>query len=179
MISLTTAASGGLDIPVRMILPSLPNRREIDRSLSIFFRDHRPAAFRRAMSELCRFYDVRQPRVGWYEYIDWGKTAGKTFEDGRVHLVHPENWKRGRVYKSERQWIATVYHEMGHYLFWSYPERKAEMFTYRMVRGLRSVARAKRAASRRGMASRRIAERRRKFRAAAARIKTRRKRARG
>jgi hypothetical protein len=34
-------------------------------------------------------------------------------------------------------WIAMVYHEMGHYLFWTDAERKADAFALRMVRGLR------------------------------------------
>lgn len=50
--------------------------------------------------------------------------------------MHPENWKRGRKYNSERRWINTVYHEMGHYIFWADAERKADTFAYRMVRGV-------------------------------------------
>jgi len=122
---------------VRMIVPPIVNRREIDRNLVLFFRQHRAGAFRRAISDFCRYFNVKRPAIEWYEYLDWGKTAGKTFEDGRIHLVHPENWKRGRVYNKERMWIAMVYHEMGHYLFWTDAERKADAFAVRMVRGLR------------------------------------------
>jgi hypothetical protein len=111
---------------MRMIIPPLASRREIDRNFSIFFRYHRPSAFRRAVSDLCRFYGVKCPRVEWFEYIDWGKTAGKTYEDGRIHLVHPENWKRGRVYN---------------YLLWTDAERKADVFMRRMVNGLRRSGR--------------------------------------
>jgi hypothetical protein len=124
-----------------MIVPPIANRREIDRKLVAFFRQHRAAAFRSAISAFCRYYNVKRPVIEWYEYIDWGKTAGKTFEDGRIHLVHPENWKRGRVYKSERMWIQMLYHEMGHYLFWTDAERKADSFALRMVRGLRRIVR--------------------------------------
>jgi hypothetical protein len=120
-----------------MLLPPIDRRREMDKNLVAFFRDHRLIAFRRAIADFCRYYHLRRPQIGWYEYIDWGKTAGKTFEDGRIHLVHPENWKRGRVYNKERMWIAMVYHEMGHYLFWTDAERKADAFAFRMVRGLR------------------------------------------
>jgi hypothetical protein len=120
-----------------MIVPPIVNRREIDRNLVLFFRQHRAGAFRRAISEFCRYYSVKRPAIEWFEYLDWGKTAGKTFEDGRIHLVHPENWKRGRIYNKERMWIAMVYHEMGHYLFWTDAERKADVFAVRMVRGLR------------------------------------------
>ena len=122
---------------MRMIVPPIVNRREIDRNLVLFFRQHRAGAFRRAISDFCRYFNVKRPAIEWYEYLDWGKTAGKTFEDGRIHLVHPENWKRGRIYNKERMWIAMVYHEMGHYLFWTDAERKADAIAVRMVRGLR------------------------------------------
>ncbi len=101
--------------------------------------------FNRAISRLCRFYSVRRPRISWFEYLDWGKTAGKTYYDGRIHLVHPENWKRGRVYKTERMWVQMIYHEMAHYLFWTNAESKADLFMRRMVSGLRPASRTRRA----------------------------------
>ena len=116
-----------------MLLPAVSHRRVIDRELSDFFQTHRLPAFNRAISGLCRFYNVRRPRVSWFEYLDWGKTAGKTYDDGRIHLVHPEHWKRGRIYKSERMWVQMIYHEMAHYLFWTNPETKADLFMRRMV----------------------------------------------
>jgi hypothetical protein len=132
-----------------MLVPPIARRREIDRKLTAYFQNYRPATFQRAISDFCNFYGVRKPRVEWYEYIDWGRTAGRTFEDGRMHLVHPENWKRCRVYKSERMWIQTVYHELAHYVFWTDAERKAEAFTLRMVRGLkRPLRRGRSSASR-------------------------------
>lgn len=149
--------------PVRMLVPPIGQRREIDRQLASYFQNHRPSMFRRAISNFCGFYGVKRPHIQWFEYIDWGRTAGRTFEDGRIHLVHPENWKRCRVYNSERMWVQTVYHELGHYVFWSDAERKAEAFTLRMVRGLRrSLRRARpssncRQRSRRGSLGRRPA----------------------
>ena len=85
---------------MRMILPPLRQRRFVDRHLTNFFRDYKPLDFKKAISSMCRFYHLKMPKVEWYEYIDWGKTAGKTYEDGQIFLVHPENWKRGRKYKS-------------------------------------------------------------------------------
>jgi hypothetical protein len=126
---------------VRMIVPPVADRRGIDRNLAEFFRGHRAANFNRAISSMCRYFNVRRPRIEWFEYIDWGKTAGRTYQDGRIHLVHPENWKRGRVYRSERLWIAMIYHEMGHFLFWTDAERKAEIFSRRMVTGLKAPGR--------------------------------------
>ena len=139
---------------MRMLVPPVAQRREMDRKLVEFFHHQRPAAFRRAIAEFCRFFAVKTPRIGWYEYIDGGKTAGKTFEDGRIHLVHPENWQRGRIYKSERMWVQMVYHELAHYLFWTDAETKADAFMLRMVRGLRRPAKARSAANARVAASR-------------------------
>jgi hypothetical protein len=119
-----------------MILPSLRERRSIDRMLQSFFADYAERDFRRAILALSRFYHLPRPKVAWFEYLDWGKTGGRTFEDGKILLVHPENWKRGRKYNSERRWINTVYHEMGHYVLWADAERKADIFAARMVRGV-------------------------------------------
>ena len=127
---------------MRMIVPPVAHRREIDRNLAEFFRSHRTAHFNRAISSMCRYFNVRRPRIEWFEYIDWGKTAGRTYEDGRIHLVHPENWKRGRIYFSERKWIQMLYHEMGHFILWSDPERKADLFSRRMINGLEYPAAA-------------------------------------
>src|ERR1700740_3301014 len=127
-----------------MLLPPIVRRREMDRNLVEYVRHHGQTAFRRAITDFCGYYHLRRPRIEWYEYIDWGKTAGKTFEDGRIHLVHPENWKRGRIHKSERMWVQMFYHERAPYLFWTDAETKAETFTRRMVRGLRRAPRRSR-----------------------------------
>ena len=130
---------------MRMLLfPGLRDRRTVDRLLTSFFREYRIWDFRRAMWALSRFYHLPVPRFAWFEYLDWGKTAGRTYENGTIHLVHPENWKRGRKYKSERQWINTVYHEMGHYVLWADAERKADAFAYGFVRGVSANGRARR-----------------------------------
>lgn len=132
---------------MRMMVPPKVHRRSIDRELVEFFRSHREASFNRAVARLCRYFAVRRPRISWFEYIDWGKAAGKTYEDGRIHLVHPENWKRGRVYCSERMWVQMIYHEMGHYLFWTDAERKADAFMRRMVMGLHGTRKPRRAST--------------------------------
>ena len=121
---------------MKMVLPALRERRRIDKLLTTFFATYRPLEFRRAVVSLSRFYNLPTPRVAWFEYLDWGKSGGRTYEDGKIHLVHPENWKRGRKYNSERRWVNTVYHEMAHYIFWADAERKADTFAYRMVRGV-------------------------------------------
>lgn len=136
---------------MRMIVPPLKNRRVIDRLLRAFFGEHEEASFDRAIGAICRFYRLKPPQVEWFEYLDWGRSVGRTYENGKIHLVHPENWKRGRKYNSEQQWINAVYHEMGHYVFWADAERKADIFANQMERG---VAREGMAAGRARAASR-------------------------
>jgi hypothetical protein len=125
---------------MRMIVPPVKERRMINRLLLAFFREHRISNFNRAMTRMCRFYRLKRPQVEWFEYLDWGRTAGRTYENGKIHLVHPENWKRGRKYNSERQWVNAVYHEMGHYIFWTDAERKADTFALRMERNVATSA---------------------------------------
>lgn len=117
---------------MRMIVPTVRERRMIHRMLSEFFQEHKISKFNKAVAEICRFYRLRKPQVEWFEYLDWGRTAGRTYENGKVHLVHPENWKRGRKYNSERQWINAVFHEMGHYILWTDAEMKADLFATKM-----------------------------------------------
>lgn len=121
---------------MRMMLPTVRDRRDVDRALRDFFTTYRAADFRRFIRTICRFYGVKQPNVQWYEYLDWGKGAGRTWDDGKIALVHPENWKRGRKYNTMRQWVHTVHHEMGHYLFWADAERKADLFADGMMQGV-------------------------------------------
>jgi hypothetical protein len=83
---------------MRMMFPGVRERRAADRLLTTFFQEHRELDFRRALGLLSRFYHLRRPRVRWFDYIDWGRTAGRTYENGDIHLVHPESWKRGRKY---------------------------------------------------------------------------------
>lgn len=152
---------------MRMMLPTQRDRRSVDRSLRAFFATYRPIDFRRAIATICRFYNLKPPTVEWYEYLDWGKGAGRTYENGKIHLVHPENWKKGRKYNSMRQWIHTVHHEMGHYLFWADAERKADLFAAGMMQGLtrqpalrprRPPARVRLTGTRRSVARRRNAD---------------------
>ena len=121
---------------MRMVLPGVRYRRSIDRRLSGFFRTYEEAHFQHALSRFSHFYRLPCPRVHWFEYLDWGKTGGRCCENGTLLLVHPENWKRGRKYRSERRWINMVYHELGHFVLWADAERKADAFALRFVRGV-------------------------------------------
>ena len=125
---------------MRMMLPTQRERQSVDRALQRFFSTHRLADFRHAMSVTCRFYNVKLPTVEWYEYLDWGKGAGRTWDNGIIQLVHPENWKKGRKYNTMKQWIHTVHHEMGHYLFWTDAERKADLFAAGMMQGVAAAS---------------------------------------
>lgn len=62
---------------MRMILPSLKERRGVDRLLSSFFREYKPQDFKKAIAALSRFYHLKNPQIEWYEYIDWEKPPAK------------------------------------------------------------------------------------------------------
>ena len=66
--------------------------------------------------------------------ISKGQNAVR-LRNGQIYLFSRE-LEKGREYNSERRWINTVYHEMGHYIFWADAENKADMFASRIVRGL-------------------------------------------
>ena len=83
----------------------------MDRLLSSFFTNYN-RTISSVRFEMCRFYHLKNPRVEWFEYIDWGKTAGKTYENGQIYLVHPENWKKGTKYNTKRGWINMVYQRL-------------------------------------------------------------------
>ncbi len=125
---------------MRMILPTQRDRLRVDSALRAFFTSYREADFRRAIRTVCGFYNLKMPTVEWFEYLDWGKGAGRTFDNGCIHLVHPENWKKGRKYNSMKQWVLTVHHEMGHYLLWTDAERKADIFAAGMMQGTNHTA---------------------------------------
>ena len=46
---------------MRMILPSLKERRVVDRLLSSFFREYKPQDFKKAIAALSRFYHLKNP----------------------------------------------------------------------------------------------------------------------
>jgi predicted SprT family Zn-dependent metalloprotease len=117
-----------------MLVPTAKERRLIQRLLISFFNGGEERDFKRAVKHVCNFYKLKPPKVKWFERLDWGSTAGRTYDNGEVHLVHPENWKKGRKYNKEGQWVETVLHEMGHYVFWVDAERKAQAFAQRMLK---------------------------------------------
>lgn len=121
---------------MRMVMPPVRIRRLIVRHLRMFFRDEREADCKAAVRLFADFYKIKPPRVVWFEHIDWGRIAGRTHEDGTIHMMHPSAWKRGRKYNSEDQYTATLLHELGHVIFYSDCERKADLFAERMEDGL-------------------------------------------
>src|SRR4051794_32789310 len=72
MVAQLSALDPELTNAMRMIVPTLKERRVINRLLAAFFREHRVRDFNRAISEICRFYKLKRPQVDWFEYLDWG-----------------------------------------------------------------------------------------------------------
>lgn len=105
---------------MRMLLPPVAERKKIDKLLSNFFTNKDAKGFVKALTRLCRWYRVRRPKVEWFEYLDYGKSYGLTYENGVIHLVVPHHWK-GTLKEFKR----VFYHEFYHYLHWVNDEDKA------------------------------------------------------
>mgnify|MGYP007070598608 CR=1 FL=1 len=89
--------------------------------------------FNEALAMICTFYDIPVPKVEWYEKMEDSKIAGLTFENGRVHLYHPEDWAKHRVHNTMQRWREVFFHEIGHVYFWTAAEDKAEAFSKMML----------------------------------------------
>lgn len=110
-----------------LLLPPKKSCQKIDENLRQFFVLHKISYFNRALKILCRFYEVKDPQIEWYEYIDYGKTWGKTWSDGKIHLIHPKEWADKK--RSVADWCTTFYHEIYHYLTFVDEENKADKFS--------------------------------------------------
>jgi hypothetical protein len=122
---------------MRIAIPPIRQRKSIQKNLEVYFDTHKLPYFNRAIKAICKYYKLPTPVVEWYEYLRWGTVIGLTHENGKIHLVHPENWKKGRKYNTMEQWINAVYHELGHYILWTDPERKADKFAEYMSKGVK------------------------------------------
>ena len=72
---------------MRMMIPGLRERRAVDAHLTDFFRTHRQFPFRRAMAAMSRFYELPTPRVEWFQWLDWGKSVGRTYVDAGANEI--------------------------------------------------------------------------------------------
>lgn len=125
-------------------MPPIRIRRRIVRNFERFFDTGHEWYFRRAMGELCRFYRLPRPLITWYERL--GKRGGDvlsalTCESGRISLIHPENWRQRRKYKTRSMWVCVTLHEFGHYYLWAAShhitiEHKADRFRIAIMKGV-------------------------------------------
>lgn len=124
---------------MRKLVPPLDVRRRVHRHLVEHYTNVDKRGIHKAITILCRFYRVRRPKcIEWYEYIDNGTTLGRIYEDGKIAMVHPENWKL-----SPREWLKTIYHEFDHYLHWHEMEKKADEYAEHMLRGCETRVKVK------------------------------------
>ena len=122
---------------MRMIVPTLRERKHIIKNLEAFYNTHKKSEFNAAIKALCDFFKLKKPVIRWVSKIDDNYLfLGKTYEDGTIDLIHPEHWVRKRMKNKERIWVNTVLHEMGHYVFWVDAEAKANKFATKMEQGL-------------------------------------------
>ncbi len=121
-----------------MKMPNAPVavRRKVHMLLERFFDDYQKPDFDNAMQLLADAYGAKVPEVTFYEYLGYGRVGGFTWEDGKIELQHPENWKKARI-NSKAKWVRTVLHEFAHYLFWADAEAKADRFENHFLKGIR------------------------------------------
>ena len=113
---------------MKLPLPPPRTRRGVVSRLERFFDSEAHREFNEAIERFCVYYEIEVPKVEWYERLESPEDAGYCFENGKIHLIHPENWKKNRVYNTREQWITVALHELGHYLLWADAERKANLF---------------------------------------------------
>jgi len=128
---------------MRILVPPTYLRSAIVEGLTVFFDAEHEPDFKRAIGKLCRFYKIPMPKVVWFERL--GHSNSDTYhgfckDNGTIQLIHPENWKRKRKYKTRRYWLEVVLHEMGHYALWANngrvtAETKADRFRDAILKG--------------------------------------------
>lgn len=108
--------------------PPKATQREIVSRLKTFFKTEEIEFFNAAMNMFFSYYEEPQPTVEWYVKLDDPKVAGLTYSNGRIELYTPSSWKQNRKYRTRKQWLVVVLHELWHYLVWIDEERKADEF---------------------------------------------------
>lgn len=124
---------------MRLLLPPLSVRRKVDSALVAFFEEYQQGDFDTAIGLLAQWYEIPRPKVTFFTRLNAADTiGGLTFEDGQIHLQHPEDYKRSSTSNSStrRTWVRTVIHEWAHYVLWANAEHKAELYERRFVAGL-------------------------------------------
>lgn len=123
---------------MRLLLPGVRLRRQIDDALVRFFHGHQDPDFDKAVRLFCHFYQLTMPKITWYEYLAKGHVLGQCDEEtGQIDLIYPPHWITKKL-GSDRMWVRVALHELAHYVLWADAERKAWQFADRFVGGLNS-----------------------------------------
>ena len=61
------------------------------------------------------------------------RILGKCWETGFIELLHPDAW-RTQGEGGRTLWVATVLHEMWHFIAWIEDEKRADDFAARVMR---------------------------------------------
>jgi hypothetical protein len=124
----------------KLPLPPTKLRVTIIRLLDAFYEEYQKEKFDLAVQLLAKWYRLPIPPIHWWEYLDGGRTGGVTYDNGEIHMQHPENWKASKSRTQGKQkWIRMVLHEWGHYYLHSNAESKADLFERSFIRGTRKV----------------------------------------
>jgi hypothetical protein len=114
---------------MKMVLPSIITCRRIYKLLSMYYADEsNRTPFDHAMIILSGFYNIKKPTVRFRRSFGKQKCIGLCSDKGFIEILYPSAYG-GNV----QAWIAIVYHEFGHYYFYSNAEDKANEFEKRML----------------------------------------------
>jgi len=120
---------------MKMALPTKKDVQYIKRKLKIWYEANKnhefdpreeKKEFNRALSRVCRFFNVPLPKVQFYEKLP--NALGMCTQDGQIQLLTPFH-HRG----SFRSYARTFFHEFGHFIYYANAEKKANEFEKRML----------------------------------------------
>ena len=126
---------------MKLLIPPIKDCRYIHKKLRLFYDNNEDeeeypdtTEFDRALKRFCDFYGLEIPEVQWNRRIEMGKVLGQCHTDGKITLLTPYWRKKTVEWGGREDWTITVYHKLGHYVYWANAEEKAEDFSTRMMR---------------------------------------------
>lgn len=118
-----------------MALPSKKDVLYVRRKLRIWYEANEKheldpskdkKEFNRALSRLCKFFQVPLPKVVFYKLLPGA--LGQCTAKGELQLLTPHYY-----IGNFRSWCKTFFHEFGHYIYYANAEKKANEFERRMM----------------------------------------------
>lgn len=111
---------------MRMHLPNKTIRNKVLAFLEEAFEDDDLDEAREAAQQIANYYQMPEIRVFFRRKFKKRTLAGLCWEDGKIELLHPIEWKKES--RTREEWISVALHEFGHAVLWAHREAKADIF---------------------------------------------------